>query len=101
MIRHIVLFKFKKGVTEQEKTSLIRELENLGKIIGHVRSLEVARDEARKHNSYDLALNAVFDSLADVEAYAVHPAHVKVVDTINRLCEAHVKIDYPTKWVAI
>jgi len=101
MIRHIVLFKFKKGVTQQEKNSLARELENLGKIIERVRSLEVAFDEARQHNSYDLALNAVFDTMEDMEAYSVHPAHVKAVDTVNRLCETRVKIDYTTKWVAM
>lgn len=99
MIRHIVLFKFKNGVTAEEKEGLARELRNLGRTIDRLRSIEVAMDAAGKHNSYDMALNALFDNMEDVSAYAVHPAHVKAVDNVNRLCESHVKVDYETKWV--
>ena len=101
MIRHIVLFKIKSGVTKAQRRKLESELMGLKKKIRLVREIEVKNDIGGKPNSYDLALNTLFDSMADVEKYAAHPEHVKVLDTIKELCESTVKIDYETRMVAM
>ncbi len=101
MIRHIVLFKLKPKVTRKEMEGLAKELNRLKQNIDEVRSVEVEMDVGRKDNSCDLILNALFDNMEDVKAYSVHPAHVKVLESINRLCESTTKIDYHTKWVGI
>ena len=101
MIRHIVLFKFKNGVTSEEKQRLALELANLKQNIGNVRDLELEMDIGGKHNSYDMALNTLFDSMEEVNAYAVHPAHVKALDTVRNLCESTAKVDYKTSKVAM
>lgn len=94
MIRHIVFFKFKDGVEKLERDGLANALEGLKEKIDYIRELEVGFDVAGKHNSYDLALNSTFDSFEDVEKYAVHPDHVKVVDMVKELCGSSVKVDF-------
>lgn len=94
MIRHIVFFKFKSSATQEDVTSLTGKLRGLASEIGWIRSIEVAKDIGGKTNSYDLALNTLFDSMEDVERYAIHPEHVKVLDMVKRVCESTVKIDY-------
>jgi len=101
MIRHIVFFKLKEGISKKEADGFVQELLDLKKHIAFVRDIEVCRDEGRKHNSYDLALNSLFDTMEHVEEYAIHPAHVKVLETVKKLCDSTVKVDYPTVKVAI
>ena len=97
MIRHIVLFRFNSGVTDETIDGFMDQLVALKEKTGLVRSIEVARDVGRTTVSYDLVLNAIFDSMENIEQYAVHPAHVSVLETINELCESTVKIDYPVQ----
>jgi len=97
MIRHIVFFKFKPETGERDRESLAGKLESLKDSIDKVRTLKVGMDVGNKSNSYDLALDATFDSMADVEAYAAHPEHVKVLDVVARLCQATAKVDYESE----
>ncbi|MBI5815300.1 MAG: Dabb family protein [Nitrospinae bacterium] len=101
MIRHIVFFKFKKGVSQKEMDALAEELCALKSHIHLLREMEVCFDRAHMANSYDMALNSLFDTMEDMEKYAAHPAHVKVLATIRILCESHVKVDYQTMKVAM
>ncbi len=101
MIRHIVFFKFKDGVTTEQKEGLALELSNLQQNIDHIRDLELEMDIGANHNSYDMVLNTLFDSMDSVNAYAVHPAHVKALDTIKSICESTAKVDYKTSKVAM
>ncbi|MDH5477029.1 MAG: Dabb family protein [Nitrospinota bacterium] len=97
MIRHIVFFKFRPQTVERDKETLAGKLEALKDSISLIRKLQVGTDLGGKPNSYDMALDATFDSMEDVEAYAVHPEHVKVLDTIARICEATAKVDYESE----
>ena len=94
MIRHIVFFKFKEGTSKDEHDSLIVALKELKSKISLVRELEVGSDVGGKANSYDIALNSVFETFNDVEEYAVHPDHVEVVKLVKQLCESSVKVDF-------
>ena len=94
MIRHIVLFKFKEGTSADERAGLADALSGLKNKIPLVKELEVGADLGGKPNSYDIALNSVFDNFDDVEAYAVHPDHVEVVKMVKELCESSVKVDF-------
>jgi len=101
MIRHIVFFKFKGNATKQQKETLLAMLRGLKRKIAQVRHLEVGYDRGGKPNSFDVALNALFDNMKAVEAYSTHPEHVKVVEYIKKVCESTVKVDYVTKLVAM
>lgn len=94
MIRHIVLFKFKDEIGQKKKEELIQGLKGLKSKIQLVKELEVGVDIGGKPNSYDIALNSLFETFDDLEDYAVHPEHVKVVDLVRDICESHVKVDF-------
>lgn len=94
MIRHIVFFRFKKEVDRSARENFAQTLRDLKNSIDEVIDMEVAFDSAHTPNSYDLALNSTFESMAEVNIYAVHEAHIKVLEDVKKLCEAVSKIDY-------
>jgi hypothetical protein len=95
VIRHIVFFKFNADVSPAEKEAFADRLRLLEERIPSVRELTVAFDVGGKPNAYELALDSVFDSMEDVEAYGAHPDHVAVLAEVKRLCSSTAKVDYP------
>jgi hypothetical protein len=96
MIRHIVLFKIKAGIGPDKVERLTEALRALKDTTsGYMVECEVAIDEGRKSNSYDVCLNSVFRNMDELEKYAVHPEHVKVLDMVRELCAPTIKVDYP------
>ncbi|MGE5509466.1 MAG: Dabb family protein [Chitinophagales bacterium] len=77
MIRHIVFFKLQDPSPENLARAKEVILGMAGKV-PQLRHLEVGLDVVRSERSYDLALVAHFESLDDLDAYQVHPEHVKV-----------------------
>ena len=95
MIRHIVFFKMNKATGDRETQELAEDLKVLKSATGGLmKECVVAFDVVHSDNSYDLALNSLFDNLDDLEKYRVHPEHVKVVTKIKKLCSLTAKIDY-------
>jgi hypothetical protein len=54
----------------------------------------VGADVIRSPRSYDVALVATFDSLPDLEAYQLHPAHQEVVRFLDTVRESTVAVDF-------
>ena len=95
MIRHIVFFKMKDSAGEAKTQKLAKELEALKEQTdGLMQDCVVAFDVVHSENSYDMVLNSLFDNLADLDKYRVHPEHQKVVDMIKKVCSSTAKIDY-------
>ncbi len=94
MIRHIVFFTFRPDAAQAEREAFADRLRRLKEQVPQVRELTVAFDIGKKGNSFELVLDSVFDSMEDVETYAVHPDHVKVLDEVKRLCVSTAKVDY-------
>lgn len=93
MITHIVFFKLKDRSAEsvQRTAQVLRDME--GKI-EQLRHLEVGVDILHTERSYDIALVTKFDSLADLDAYQVHPVHQKVIEHMSQVRESAVAVDY-------
>ena len=95
MIRHVVLFKMKEGLGPDDAESLALALRKLKDGAGgYMVECEVGLDEGRKQNSYDVCLNSVFRNMDELEKYAVHPDHLKVLEMVRELCAPTVKADY-------
>jgi hypothetical protein len=93
MITHVVVFKLKDRTPENiEKVRA--KLAALGGKIPVLRHFEVGVDVLRTERSYDLALLAKFDSLADLQIYQDHPAHQEVVNYLLTLRESIITVDY-------
>ncbi len=87
MVKHVILWTLKSEYTKEEKESIkagIKEgLEGLyGKIEG-LTEIKVNINGLETSNA-DLMLDSTFESAEALAAYAVHPDHVHVADTLVR-----------------
>ena len=98
MIRHIVMFKLKSFETETEKTAaaseLLRRLNELPLKIDLIRKCEAGIDIRKLEWSYDISLVMDFDTMADLDAYTIHPAHQEFVAFNKDFSIAKVCVDY-------
>ncbi len=94
MISHIVLFKLADPTAENLAATRDKLLSMDGKI-DLLRHLEAGVDVVRSERSYDIALTTRFDSLADLQAYQIHPYHAGVViPHMKAVCSSIVAVDY-------
>ena len=77
MIRHIVLFTLREGVSADDERvrKAFADLEELRDKIGLIREWEVGRNFSGRPIAVDYALNSAFDSREDLDAYIGHQAH--------------------------
>ena len=98
MIRHIVMFKLRNFDNETEKTEavneLLRRLDELPSKIDLIRKYEGGADIRKLEWSYDISLVMDFNSMADLEAYTIHPAHQDFVAFNKDFSIAKVCVDY-------
>jgi hypothetical protein len=94
MLTHIVVWKYRADVEEETRTEHVRLLARLGGIISEVKSLSVGFDVVKIPRSYDTGLVAVFEDRAGLDAYTVHPEHVKVADFGRTISEHVVSVDF-------
>jgi hypothetical protein len=59
-----------------------------------LRGLRVDADTRRAETSYDLLLVAHFDTMADFEAYLVHPVHVEVAGYVKNVLQTMAGVLY-------
>ncbi len=95
MVKHIVTFKLKGTDAERHETALkFKEaLVALPGVIDVLESMEVGINE-NPSESWDIVLTAVVPTMADVEKYAKHPAHVAAASIISASKESRACVDY-------
>ena len=94
MVVHIVMFKFKeenKQVNIQKAKEL---LENLTIKIDELQSMEVGINFDTAPRAMDLSIYTTFNSNEDLNSYAVHPEHLKVVEFIKEVTQYSKVVDY-------
>lgn len=97
MIRHIVMWKFRRDLDEtpvEIAAEMKSRLESLvGKIDGLLRA-EVGVNIKETTSSYDAVLTADFPSFEAMEAYKVNPLHVEVSEYCKSRRLERVDVDY-------
>lgn len=97
MVKHIVLFQLDPRMDSSLKQQVMHDfksaIEALPAEIPFLRSVQVGIN-VNPSESFDLALYSEFDSLDDVRAYAVHPAHVAAASLIGPYKVARSCVDY-------
>lgn len=97
MIRHIVMWKFRRDADETPKQiaqSMKSRLEALnGKIEGLIRA-EVGVNCVESESSFDAVLTADFESWEAMKAYKVHPLHIVISDYCKSRRQERVDVDY-------
>ncbi len=98
MLKHIVMFKVKDSAEGADKGENIKriksKLEALPGTIEEIRFFEVGINSIDNGVAYDLVLCSEFDGKESLFKYQKHPAHVKIVEFVNKVCESRVVVDY-------
>jgi cell division GTPase FtsZ len=91
MIRHVVVFKAKENAPLKEIKEKIENLKNEIKEIMHI---EVGIDIKFDKNSSDFCVITEVENIKDLEIYATHPKHLKVIEFIKPYVKERHVVDY-------
>ena len=94
MVVHIVTFKFKEENKQANIIQAKQMLENLMGAVPTLKSMDVGLNFSQEERAMDMSIITVFESKTGLEAYAVHPEHLKVVDFIKSVVEYSKVVDY-------
>jgi hypothetical protein len=98
MINHVVLFKLKKYELLSQKQDVIGSIEeallSLQDKITELKYIEVGINYELEAKSYDLCLISHFENTEDLDAYRVHPEHLKVVELIGLHAVERAAVDF-------
>jgi hypothetical protein len=78
--RHVVLFRWREGTTEEQKRTLEERLRELPGLIPELKSYSLGADAGLNPGNFEFAIVADF---ANRDAYAIyrdHPEHRRVID---------------------
>lgn len=87
MVNHIVMWKFKPEIKEEEKPAIKKAMsENLCALVGKVPGLLTLEfvDSPISSSTHDIALVSTLEKAEDIAVYATHPDHVYVADNFVR-----------------
>lgn len=94
MLTHVVVWKYRAEVEQLAREEHVNLLRSLRTIIPEVQSLSVGFDSLHLPRSYDTALVAVFTDRAALDAYTIHPEHVKVAEFGRGISEHVASVDF-------
>jgi hypothetical protein len=96
MLKHIVVFKFRDGVTRVDPrvVEVYNQLAQLPGRIPEVLAWEQGHNVSGRDIAYDMALYSSFENQEALQRYSDHPAHRAVVDRLREICTWHI-VDYP------
>ena len=98
MINHVVLFKLKEFENEDQKAVVRNKIKHallsLKDKIEELKYIEVGQNHQLNSASFDICLITHFDTLSDLDAYQVHPEHLKVVEIVKSNVSARAAVDF-------
>jgi hypothetical protein len=94
MLTHIVVWKYKPEVVEQQRREHIARLRGLVGVIPEIVSFAVGADVLRLPRSYHTGLVATFRDRAALEAYDARPEHQSVVQLGRSISEHVASVDF-------
>lgn len=97
MIKHIVMWNLRGDTPEQKAAAAVllkQGFEGLrGRIPGLLR-IEIGIDSSRVDYACDVVLYSEFESQVALDAYAHHPEHLRLRQTLGDLRTARYQVDY-------
>ena len=94
MLTHIVVWKYRADVEQSARAEHAKRLRALASIIPEVQSLAVGFDVLFLPRSYDTGLVATFADRAALDAYTIHPEHVKVAEFGRSISQHVASVDF-------
>lgn len=94
MLTHLVIWKYRAEIEAEVREEHVVLLRRLAAVIKEIESLSVGFDVLRLPRSYDSGLVATFKDREALEAYTVHPEHVKAADFGRNISEHVASVDF-------
>jgi len=94
MLTHIVVWKYKPEVSEEQRREHVERLRRLDGLIPEIRGFAVGRDVLGLPRSYHTGLVATFQDRAGLEAYDAHPEHQGVAQLGRAISEHVASVDF-------
>lgn len=94
MLTHIVVWKYLSDIEPEVRAEHVRLLRNLAFLIDAVESLAVGPDVLKLPRSFDTGLVAQFRDRAALDAYTIHPEHLKVAAFGKTISEQVASVDF-------
>lgn len=93
MITHIVLLYPKAEASDEQLHAVLEQVEALQKVIPGLISVSTGKNASQYHQGYTYGIIMHFLDAASLEAHHPHPAHVAVVEALERLCQHIIDFD--------
>jgi hypothetical protein len=93
MYIHMFAFRWKPGVTEEQKKRVVTEIRALQGQIPGLRETIVGMNLSPRGQGYELGGVMKFDDRAALEQYGPHPAHQKLLGWLMPLIEP-IEVDF-------
>ena len=96
MIRHVVSWKLAAedaAVRAEQAAEVARRLNALMGVVPELRAVSAGANVAHPDVNWDVTLVADVDSLEDLEAYQVHPAHQEVGAYLRSVVASRAAVD--------
>jgi Stress responsive A/B Barrel Domain len=97
MLTHLVMWKYRSDVEPEVREEHVSLLRGLISEVPQVQSLAVGFDVLRLARSYDTGLVATFRDRTDLDAYTIHPEHIKVAEFGRNISEHVASVDFESK----
>jgi hypothetical protein len=94
MIVHIVMLKFKDENKDENILNVANGLKALIDLVPVLKFMEVGINFDESARAFDLSLYSKFATKEDLEIYALHPEHLKVVELIKATTLESKVVDY-------
>lgn len=94
MFRHVVLFTWVAGTTEEQKANVEASLKELPGVIPQIRRYDMGRDAGINAGNYEFVVVADFDSEEDYLVYRDHPVHRAVIAGIMTIIANRAAVQY-------
>jgi hypothetical protein len=79
MIRHVVLFRWAPGATDEQKQRVAAELSRLPALVPSLRDYRLGANLGLNPGNFEFAVAADFDDVDGYLAYRDHPEHRAIV----------------------
>lgn len=94
MLTHIVIWKYRPDVETEVREMHVALLRAMVATVPTIESLAVGFDVLELPRSYHTGLVAVFQDRAALDAYTVHPEHIKAAEFGRAISEHIASVDF-------
>ena len=93
MITHVVLLQPKAATTEEQLAIFFDSVRDLQRLIPGIVSISAGKNRSPYASAYTHGIIMRFIDEVHLQAHHPHPAHVAVVEELDRLCESSIDFD--------